>query len=211
MVYNCFGQEADPMALHGQAQTGEGTHNRKADLHDLALLYIILACGAHADFNLPFHNEDIKRYRQLARAALALKSVFDTATLSAVQAIALLAQLDVLLGRDNALESSWRLMCLALSLAMSVSLVLLRILSFRLINLFFHQRSVFVSLRTSDTSDTYLHPLPQTVILRDGVWTPQWSTADAKHFGLFYLANTNKTQRLTKSQVCVPDCLVEGM
>jgi len=117
MVYNRFGQD-----VHGQAPTAEGTHSGQADRHDLALLFIILACGAHADFNLPFHNEDTKRYRQLARAALASKSVFDTATLSAVQAIALMAQLDVLLGRDNALESSWRLMCLTLSLAMSIGL-----------------------------------------------------------------------------------------
>lgn len=182
MVYNRVDQD-----VHGQAPTAEGTHSRQADRHDLALLFIILACGAHADFNLPFHNEDTKRYRQLARAALASKSVFDTATLSAVQAIALMAQLDVLLGRDNALESSWRLMCLTLSLAMSVSPESWHAVSFRLTGSCTTYRSDFVSFHSMVDLDMHLSRLTQTVILLDGIWVPHWFTADVRRFGLFTL------------------------
>lgn len=90
------------------------------DAHDLGLMYAVLACGAHADFSLPFCNTDTVKFRDLSLTALSLKPVLEFASVSAVQTCCLLAQLDVQLGRDNSLESSWRLVCLGLSLSTSV-------------------------------------------------------------------------------------------
>ncbi|KLO10056.1 hypothetical protein SCHPADRAFT_999838 [Schizopora paradoxa] len=92
------------------------------DPHDLGLVFAVLACGAHTDFSLPFCNSDTLKFRQLSLDALSLKPVVEYASVSAVQTCCLLTQLDVQLGRDNSLESSWRLVCLGLSLCTSVGL-----------------------------------------------------------------------------------------
>lgn len=93
----------------------------KMDLHDLALLLMVFASGAAADLTLPPYNPEAERYRQLSRAALGLKSVFEEASLSAVQCICLLASYDIVAVRKNSMESAWKTLSLALSLGSSVS------------------------------------------------------------------------------------------
>ncbi len=90
------------------------------DPHDLALLLMVFSCGACADFSLPAaENREAVLYYELACASLGLKSVLHNASLSAVQAISLVAMFE--LTRKNNLESSWKIMSLALTVAISVS------------------------------------------------------------------------------------------
>lgn len=107
------------------AEEARGRTSRRippVDAHDLGLVFAVLACGAHTDFSLSFCNAETVSFRQLSLGALSLRPVVEFASVSAVQTCCLLTQLDVQLGRDNSLESSWRLVCLGLSLCTSVSL-----------------------------------------------------------------------------------------
>lgn len=105
-------------AAYKRLSNGQTT---RMDLHDLALLYMIFAAGAAADLTLPPYNAEAERYRHLARAALGVKSVFDSGSLSVVQAIFLMGTYDVVSGRMHSMESAWKMFCLASSLSASVS------------------------------------------------------------------------------------------
>lgn len=105
----------------------DGELEQRMDLHDLALLLCVFAVGAVFDLTLPPLNPEAERYRHLARAALGLKSVFDSTSFTAVQAVILLANYDLISGRKDSLETAWKIMGLGLTLGMSVSIVLLRL------------------------------------------------------------------------------------
>lgn len=98
----------------------EGDLDDVVDLHDLALMLMVFACGAAGDLTLPPYNSEAETYRQLARATLGLKNIFDGASLSAVQAVCMLGMFDVISGRKNTLETSWKMLCLGFSLSASV-------------------------------------------------------------------------------------------
>ncbi|KLO09678.1 hypothetical protein SCHPADRAFT_833710 [Schizopora paradoxa] len=98
----------------------DGDLDEPVDLHDLALLLMVFACGAAGDLTLPPFNREAETYRQLARATLGLKNIFDGASLSAVQAVCFLGMFDVISGRKNTLETSWKMLCLGFSLSASV-------------------------------------------------------------------------------------------
>ena len=101
----------------------DGDLDAPVDLHDLALLLMVFACGAAGDLTLPPFNREAETYRQLARATLGLKNIFDGASLSAVQAVCFLGMFDVISGWKNTLETSWKMLCLGFSLSASVSYV----------------------------------------------------------------------------------------
>ncbi len=106
----------------------EGDPDDPVDLHDLALLLMVFACGAAGDLTLSPYNSEAETYRQLARATLGLKNIFDGASLSAVQAVCMLGMFDIISGRKNTLETSWKMLCLGFSL--SASVCIFRYLSF---------------------------------------------------------------------------------
>ena len=55
--------------------------------HKLSMLYSIFALGALVDLTVPAFNEECERYHHCARAALVLRSIFDSPMVETVQAI----------------------------------------------------------------------------------------------------------------------------
>ncbi|TDL15896.1 hypothetical protein BD410DRAFT_795947 [Rickenella mellea] len=90
--------------------------------HELALLFMVFAMGAVSDLSLPPSNGEAYTYVILARAALSLSSVFESPSLSAVQAVALLGAYGVHAGRDATLEGSWLTMNVAVDMGVSIGL-----------------------------------------------------------------------------------------
>ena len=97
-------------------------------MHDLALLYAVLSCGAVADQGNSTTSIDADRLQQLARTSLGLRSVFDFGSLAACQTLFLLGCYEIYLGSKTSQESAWKLMGLGTSVAASVS-TLIRILT----------------------------------------------------------------------------------
>lgn len=97
------------------------TVQKQATPHDLALLFMVFAVGAVGDLTLPPDNDEGELYHQLARAALGLKTVFDSPSLATVQALSLMGVFYVFSGRNRTLETAWLTMNFALNLALSVS------------------------------------------------------------------------------------------
>lgn len=96
------------------------TVEEEIDVHDLALLFSVFACGATADLTLPVWNSEAETFQQLARAALGLRSVFDASSITAAQAICMLGSFDIISGRKNSLESAWKTTSFSFMLALSV-------------------------------------------------------------------------------------------
>lgn len=88
--------------------------------HQLALLLAVFACGAAGDLTLDACNEEGETYRQLARSALSLHSVFEGTSLTTVQALALVGVYDVFNAGSQTIESAYKLHSLALCLGVSV-------------------------------------------------------------------------------------------
>lgn len=96
----------------------------RVDPHDLALLFIVFACGARRDTVVPHSkNGEAALYFELACACLGLKSVLHNTSLSTVQALSLMAIFELTMKND--LEASWRTMSLALASAVGVSAFLM--------------------------------------------------------------------------------------
>ena len=102
-------------------------YHRKSDSesgrcpHLLAVLYMVLAVGALVDLTLPACSAEAEKYYRLGRAALSLRSVFDSPELETVQAVGLMASYHSLCSSRYTLESAWSLGSLASKLAQSVS------------------------------------------------------------------------------------------
>lgn len=100
------------------------TEPRKEDLHDLALLFAILAVGCVNEFNLPLpqRKADAEMYAHLSRAALVLRGVFEYANLFPVQAIFVLGTYAKVRGEGQS-EAACNLLSFGSQIAISVSYV----------------------------------------------------------------------------------------
>lgn len=90
--------------------------------HQLALLLAIFACGAAGDLTLEACNDEGETYRQLAQSALSLHSVFEGTSLATVQAVAIIGAYGIFSASAQTIESPFKLLTLALSLGITVSL-----------------------------------------------------------------------------------------
>ncbi|KAI5123022.1 hypothetical protein M0805_007643 [Coniferiporia weirii] len=92
------------------------------EAHRLALLLMVLACGAVADLTLAPSNAEAELYNHLGRAALSLRSVFDGASFRTVQAVMLLAIYDFFSCAKASNEYAWKMLSFGLVLASSIGL-----------------------------------------------------------------------------------------
>lgn len=76
--------------------------------HDLATLFFVFALGALLDLNLPPYNSEAERYYTLGRVALSLKPVFESPSISTVQALGLMATYHSHAGRKYSRDSAVR-------------------------------------------------------------------------------------------------------
>ncbi|KAI0923665.1 hypothetical protein AcW1_006560 [Taiwanofungus camphoratus] len=90
--------------------------------HLLAVLYLVLAVGALVDLTLPPCSPEAEKYYRLGRAALSLRSIFDSPEIETVQAVTLMAGYHSLCGQRYTIESAWSLASLAAKLAQSIGL-----------------------------------------------------------------------------------------
>lgn len=88
--------------------------------HLLATLFMVLAVGALVDLTLPACSGEAEKYYRLGRAALSLRSIFDSPEIESVQAVGLMAGYHSLCSSRYTLESAWSLSALASKLAQSV-------------------------------------------------------------------------------------------
>lgn len=102
--------------------------------HLLATLFLVLAVGAVVDLTLPPFSAEAEKYYRLGRAALALRSVFDSPELETVQAVGLMASYHSLCTNRYSLESAWSLISLASKLAQSVSHTTFNVMSLLIIS-----------------------------------------------------------------------------
>ncbi|KAJ7623437.1 fungal-specific transcription factor domain-containing protein [Roridomyces roridus] len=91
--------------------------------HRLSLLFIVLAIGTLMDTSEPAYNLEAEKYHQLARAALFLHSFFDQPTITAVQALFLMAYYLFLADRHGTGSGArWAIMGIAVKVAQSIGL-----------------------------------------------------------------------------------------
>lgn len=88
--------------------------------HKLAVLFMIFALGALADLTLPPCNEEGDNFYQYGRAALCLRSVFESPVIETVQAIMLVSFYHSNAGKRYTQDSAWTLHSLGSKLAQSV-------------------------------------------------------------------------------------------
>ncbi|EMD39103.1 hypothetical protein CERSUDRAFT_112795 [Gelatoporia subvermispora B] len=90
--------------------------------HLLAVLFMVLAVGALVDLTLPPYSPEAEKYYRLGRAALSLRSVFDSPEIETVQAITLMAAYHSICTPRYSLESAWALTSHATKLAQSLGI-----------------------------------------------------------------------------------------
>ncbi|GBE86514.1 fungal-specific transcription factor domain-containing protein [Sparassis latifolia] len=91
--------------------------------HQLALIFMVLAIGSLMDLSKPAYNIEAEKYHQLARAALFQSAIFEEPTLSAVQALYLMAFYLFLSERHGTgVGSRWAFMGLTVKLGVSMGL-----------------------------------------------------------------------------------------
>jgi hypothetical protein len=88
--------------------------------HALATLFFVLALGALLDLRLPPYNAEAERFYGAGRAALGLRSVYDSPLVDTVRAVGLMATYHSHAGKKYSRDSAWCLMSLAAKLAQSV-------------------------------------------------------------------------------------------
>lgn len=98
---------------------------KEEHLHDLAMLFMILACGCLGLCRRPVKSQEGERYHQLARSALGLRSFIDYGTLEACQTLFMMGQYDNYSGRKTSTESMWKSASVALATALTVWLSVL--------------------------------------------------------------------------------------
>ena len=85
----------------------EGHSNmRRSTPHALASLYFIFALGALLDLKRVPFNADAERFWDLGRAALSLRSVYESANMDTVQAMGLMATYHTLAGKKYSRDSA---------------------------------------------------------------------------------------------------------
>ncbi|KAI0343340.1 hypothetical protein BDW22DRAFT_1374694 [Trametopsis cervina] len=109
--------------------SSKSTYQRKVDTegasrcpHLLATLFMILAVGALVDLTLPPCSVEAEKYYRLGRAALTMRSVFDSPELETVQAVSLMAAYQSLCTSRYSLESAWSLLSLASKVGQALGL-----------------------------------------------------------------------------------------
>jgi hypothetical protein len=110
-IYNAKKARDDP--------NSEATKHISA--HKMAVLFMIFASGALVDLTLPPYNVEAENYHQYARAALSMRSIFDSPAIETVQAVVLMGYHHNNAGKRYTLDSVWTLMSLGAKLAQSVS------------------------------------------------------------------------------------------
>ncbi|KAI0682175.1 hypothetical protein BC835DRAFT_1300198 [Cytidiella melzeri] len=114
-----------PIYRRSTANPGSAYH-RKVDAdasrcpHLLATLFMVFAVGALVDLTLPSCSVEAEKYYRLGRAALNMRSVFDSPELETVQALSLMASYQSLCTSRYTLESAWSLLSLASKLGQAV-------------------------------------------------------------------------------------------
>lgn len=88
--------------------------------HTLATFFFILALAALLDLRLPPYNAEAERFYGAGRAALGLRSVYDSPLVDTVRAIGFMATYHSLAGKKYSRDSSWCLMSIAAKLAQCV-------------------------------------------------------------------------------------------
>ncbi|EGN96944.1 hypothetical protein SERLA73DRAFT_185195 [Serpula lacrymans var. lacrymans S7.3] len=101
---------------------GNPNHPTHCCPHKLGLLFFTFAIGALMDLELLPYNAEAERYYDLGRAALSLRSVFDSPQVQTVQAVGLMASYHALAGKNYTRDSVWSIMSLAAKLAQSIGL-----------------------------------------------------------------------------------------
>ncbi|KAI0730863.1 fungal-specific transcription factor domain-containing protein [Earliella scabrosa] len=89
--------------------------------HLLAVLFFVFALGSLVDLTQQPCSAEAELYYRLGRAALSLRSVFDSPGIETVQATLLMGQYHSLCTVRYSLESAWRIFSLAAKLAQSVN------------------------------------------------------------------------------------------
>lgn len=111
-----------PVYRHRKERTLDPNIPHCVSAHKLAVLYLLFAIGALVDLTLPAYNTEARNYHHLGRAALALRSVFDSPEIATVQAILLMGSYHTMGGKRYTMDSAWSLMSLACKLAQSLGL-----------------------------------------------------------------------------------------
>ncbi|KAJ7064335.1 fungal-specific transcription factor domain-containing protein [Mycena amicta] len=90
--------------------------------HSIAVLFFALAHAALADLSLPEYSPDAEALFDAGRAALALKSVFESTDIRTVQAVALAGLYYATGGPRYSIDSAWTMTSIALVLAQRLRL-----------------------------------------------------------------------------------------
>ncbi|KAJ7034066.1 fungal-specific transcription factor domain-containing protein [Mycena alexandri] len=90
--------------------------------HALAVLFFVLALGALLDLQLTPYNAEAERYYAAGRAALSLRSVYDSPLFDTVRGVGLMATYHSLAGKKYSRDSAWCLISMAAKLAQSIGL-----------------------------------------------------------------------------------------
>ena len=110
-----------PIYKFSSEPTGpDGYRNGIRSPHLLAVLYLVFAVGALVDLTLPPCSIEAEKYYRLGRAALSLKSIFDSPNCETIQAISLMSGYHSLCNTRHTAESAWALISLAARLSHSV-------------------------------------------------------------------------------------------
>ncbi|KAI0820263.1 fungal-specific transcription factor domain-containing protein [Trametes gibbosa] len=113
-IYNCV-KDPQRSAYHRDAADEDGRCP-----HLLASLFFVFAVGALLDLTLKPCSAEAELYYRLGRAALSMRSVFDSPELETVQALVLMAKYHSLCIQRYSLESAWRISSLAAKIGQSV-------------------------------------------------------------------------------------------
>ncbi|KAF7984951.1 hypothetical protein HWV62_9883 [Athelia sp. TMB] len=113
-IYNAKREHEDPEA------TGKAWAHLSP--HKIAVLFLIFANGAVVDLTLPPYNAEGEEYYHYARAALTLRSIFDSPLIETVEAIILMAHYRSSAGERYSRDSTWTLIGLGAKLAITIGL-----------------------------------------------------------------------------------------
>ncbi|CAK5275690.1 unnamed protein product [Mycena citricolor] len=149
--------------------------------HRLAVLLMLFALGALVDLTLEPDSVESDHYYHASRAALALRSVFDSPELATVQAVVLLASYHNIGGKNYTADSSWTLICLGSKLGQSVRTATCAATLFLLEH---NHSSAYVSAPLHMCQ--ILANIWQTEIVPDGTWIRRLSIDGAVTKALFW-------------------------
>lgn len=99
----------------------QATKLQKCDLHELSVLFAILANGCANDLSQPQLNVEGESYFHLSRACLSFHTVLEHATFSAVQTMLILELYIKGVGRVRRSDAAWNWLHFGFQIAMSVS------------------------------------------------------------------------------------------